>query len=108
MNNRNIWILLGIGALAYYVWYKNKQKQDSIDSIDSMDIEKNPIIVNEIISEANNQQKKKFTNAFLKQYNIKMPPIQASKAVKDAAFKMQDERYSKQIREQLSQPKVYL
>jgi hypothetical protein len=103
--NKNILILLGLGAIAYYVWYKNKQKKDSIENID---ITKNPSVVNEIVQEATNQQKSKFTNAFLKQYNIKMPPIQASKVVKDAALKMQDERYSNQIKRQLSQPKVYL
>ena len=103
--NKSIWLLLGIGGVAYYIWFMNNKKKDSIDNIDIM---KDEEIVNEILKQANNQQKSKFTNAFLKQYNIKMPPIQASKEVKKQAMRMEDERYSNQIKRQLSQPKVYL
>ena len=102
--NKNIWLLLGLGGVAYYIWYMNNKKKYSIDKID---VTKDQEKVNEIVKQANSQTKNKFTNAFLTQYNIKLPPIQASKLVKDAAFKMQDERYSNQIKRQLSQPKVY-
>jgi hypothetical protein len=103
--NKNIWLLLGLGGVAYYIWYMNNKKKDSIDNID---ITKNQEVVDEVVQQAKNEQKNKFTNAFLLQYNIKVPPIQASKMVKDAALKRQDKRYAKQIESQLSQPKVYL
>jgi hypothetical protein len=100
--NLIIGILLGAGALALYYSIKNKKDDESTNDEMSVDDK------NEVVEQAKNEQKSKFTNAFLTQYNIKMPPIQASKVVKDNALKMQNKRYSKQIKSQLSQPKVYL
>jgi hypothetical protein len=103
--NKNLLIVLGLGALAYYVWYMNKQKNTGIKL---EDIENNDELVNEIVKRATERERSKYTNAFRQQYNIKLPAIQASKEVKKAAFDMQDERYAKQVDRQLEKPEVYL
>ena len=103
--NKNLLILLGLGAVAYYLWYnKNKAKT----GIQLEDIQNNPTLVDKIVKKATNVEKSKYTNAFKKQFNIKLPANQASKAVKEEAYKMQDERYLKQIVNQLEQPEVYI
>jgi preprotein translocase subunit SecA len=103
--NKKLLILLGVGALAYYVWYNNKKKKMGIVV---EDIQNNPEFVEKVVAKANEVEKSKYTNAFLKRFNIKIPANQASKAVKEAAFKMQDRRYGKQIESQLEKPEVYL
>jgi hypothetical protein len=103
--NKKLLVLLGIGALAYYVWYKNKKDNTGINV---EDIENDPKVIEAVVAKATNAEKNKYTNAFKKQFNIKLPAVQASKAVKREAFKMQDKRYAKQIMNQLEKPEVYL
>lgn len=109
--NKNLLILLGLGAVAYYVWYKNKKdktgiKVEDIKKIDN--ITNDPKIVEEVVTKATDVEKGKFTNAFKKQFNIKLPANQASKAVKREAIKMQDRRYLKQRINQLEKPEVFI
>ena len=103
--NKNLLILLGLGAVAYYIWYKN---QNDKKGILVEDIENNPKVVEAVVAKATNAEKNKYTNAFRKQFNIKLPAVQASKEVKREAFKMQDKRYAKQIMNQLEKPEVYI
>ena len=103
--NKNLLILLGLGAVAYYIWYKN---QNDKKGILVEDIENDPKVVEAVVAKATNAEKNKYTNAFRKQFNIKLPAVQASKEVKREAFKMQDRRYAKQIMNQLEKPEVYI
>jgi hypothetical protein len=52
-----------------------------------------PKEVEKAIVEATEVEKTKYTNAFLKDFDIVMPPVQASKAVKEKAAKAQKRRY---------------
>jgi hypothetical protein len=101
--NRNLLVLLGVGALAYYVWYMNKKKNDGVKVEDI-----NNDVVEEVIQQPAMIEKSKYTNAFRKQFNIKVPPIQASKDVKDMALKMQDLRYNKQMNKQRKKTPLYI
>lgn len=103
--NKNLLILLGLGAVAYYIWYKNQKEKMGIKV---EDIKNDPKIVEAIVNKSTNIEKSKYTNAFRKQFNIKLPANQASKEVKKEAFKMQDNRYAKQVIKQLEKPEVYL
>lgn len=65
---KNSWLLLGIlgvGGLAYYMYNKKNPSKD-------LDITK---AENKIIA----TDKKKFTNAFLTQYDIKVAPVRVSR-----------------------------
>jgi broad specificity polyphosphatase/5'/3'-nucleotidase SurE len=103
--NRNLLILLGVGALAYYIWYNNKKNKTGIVV---EDLKNNPEFVEKVVTRANDVEKSKYTNAFKKKFNIKIPANQASKAVKEAAFRMQERRYAKQVDAQLEKPEVYI
>ena len=103
--NKNLLVLLGVGALAYYVWYTNNKKNVGVKV---EDIEGDDKVINEVIEQANRVEKSKYTNAFKKQFNIKIPAVQASKEVKKKAFEMQDKRYASQVKRQLEKPEVFL
>lgn len=103
--NKKLLILLGVGALAYYIWYNNKKSKMGIVV---EDLQKNPEFVEKVVERANEVEKSKYTNAFKKKFNIKIPANKASKAVKEAAFRMQDKRYAKQVEAQLEKPEVYI
>lgn len=103
---KNVLVLLGLGAVAYYLWYMNKKKMDANKGIQLEDIENKPEVVDEIVKQATIAQKSKYTNAFRKQFNIKLPAVQASKEVKKAAIRMQDKRYARQLQRQLEKPEV--
>lgn len=86
MNKNNlIPILVGLGIVGF-VWYKNKMKKENM-----------PKSVEEAVAVATEKEKQNFTPAFLSQYDIVMPPNQASKAVKQAAFEMQDARTQREL-----------
>lgn len=81
MGNK-IWVplLIGAGVLGYFLYRKNRK--------DKM-LAENPEMA---IAEATKEEEMNFSSAFRAQYDIVMPPVQASKAVKKAARKMQDNR----------------
>jgi hypothetical protein len=121
--NRKLLIVLGVGALAYYFWYMNKKsKSVNIEDVKSGGVKKssvkklippNVMDVEEvdgevIIREVENREKNKYTNAFKRKFNIKIPAVQASKEVKKAAIKMQDRRYKRQLEAQLEKPELYI
>ena len=101
--NKNLLVILGVGALAYYIWYMNNKKNEDIVVEDI-----NDEVVNEVVKQATIKEKSKYTNAFKKQFNIKLPAVQASKEVKKKAFEMQDKRYARQMVRQLEKPEVFL
>lgn len=110
---KNLLVLIGLGAVAYYLWYMNKKKNIAnkgiqLESIKNVNKEIPVEIADEIVKQATDAQKAKYTNAFRKQFNIKLPAVQASKEVKKAAFRMQDKRYARQLQRQLEKPEVDL
>jgi predicted negative regulator of RcsB-dependent stress response len=101
--NKNLLVILGVGGLAYYIWYMNKKTNEDIVVEDI-----NDDVVDEVVKQATIKEKSKYTNAFKKQFNIKLPAVQASKEVKKKAFEMQDKRYARQMVRQLEKPEVFL
>lgn len=85
--DKKVWIplvVIGGGALAFYLYrMMQKKKEQSND----------PSVA---IAQATIEEQKKFTPAFLAQYDILMPPVQASKAVKEKAIERQDKRAQKE------------
>jgi hypothetical protein len=65
-----------------------------------------PKEVKDTIADATIVEKEKYTNAFLKDFDIVMPPVQASKAVKEKAAKAQKRRY--QVNPDKLQTPLYL
>jgi hypothetical protein len=86
--DKKLWIpiLLGVGVLGY-VWYRQKQKEKNAQNDPSL-----------IVAEATQEEKKNFSPAFLAQYDIVMPPNQASKAVKAAAAERQAKRTERELK----------
>jgi hypothetical protein len=89
-------VLIGLGVIGF-LWYKNKKRRESM-----------PKSVEEAVSVATEKEKQNYTPAFLSQYDIVMPPNQASKAVKKAAFEMQDARTQKELVAMANKKPVYL
>jgi len=89
-------VLIGAGILGY-VWYKKKQKEYVAA--------KNPKVA---VAEATKSEEKKYSSAFLAQYDIVMPPNQASKAVKAAAEKLEDNRKVREIINRAKKKPVYI
>jgi hypothetical protein len=89
-------VLVGVGILGY-VWYKKKQKE-YVSA-------KNPKVA---VAEATKVEEKKYSPAFLAQYDIVMPPNQASKAVKEAAEKIQDNRKAREIINRAKKKPVFI
>lgn len=89
-------VLIGVGILGY-VWYKKKQKEYVAA--------KNPDVA---VAEATKEEEKKYSDAFLTQYDIVMPPNQASKAVKEAAQKIQDNRKAREIINRAKKKPVFI
>ena len=97
MNNKTlIPLLVGVGILGF-LWYKNKKRKEAM-----------PKSVEEAVMVATEKEKEKYTPAFLAQYDIVMPPNQASKAVKKAAFEMQDARTQKELIAIANKKPVYI
>lgn len=90
-------VLLGIGAV--YLLMRKKKKEDGTmtNAMEEM-----------AIAQETNKVKRGFTNAFKMQYDIVLPPVQASKAVKKAAYAMQDDRTAIEMERMASKPAYYL
>lgn len=81
-------VLVGvlIGGLAAHLWHYKDWMKKASDKV-MTDAE-----VKETIADATNVESSKYTNAFLKDFEVVLPPIQASKAVKEKAFESQKRR----------------
>lgn len=81
-------LIAGVAIVGlYYNWQNSKNIKKLADgTLPPKEVEK-------AIVEATAVEKEKYTNAFLKDFDIVMPPVQASKAVKEKAAKAQKRRY---------------
>lgn len=89
-----ILVLGGIG----YLLYKNQKPKGKITDEQA----------DKIVEEATKKVEKPFTAAFKKQYQVVMPPGQASMAVKEAAYKMQDDRKVREYTKMASKPPYFI
>jgi hypothetical protein len=81
-------VLVGvlIGGLAAHLWhYKDWAKKSSNKLMTDSELK-------EVIADATNVESSKYTNAFLKDFEVVLPPVQASKAVKEKAMESQKRR----------------
>jgi len=62
--------------------------------------------IKEVVAEATMAEEQKYTNAFLKDYKIVLPPVQASAAVKAKAAELEQERRA--IKAKNIKPPLYL
>lgn len=98
--DKKLLLALGIIGVLGYSYYAHLQKMKKTA--------KSPIDKDKIIAEATEIEKKKFSNAFLSQYDIIMPPTQASKIVKAEAFGLQDNRKAKEIQRMEAKTPVFI
>ena len=79
-------VLIGVlvGGIAAHLYYRGFMKKPKKLMTDAE--------VKEVISDATNVEASKYTNAFLKDFEIVLPPVQASKAVKEKAMELQESR----------------
>lgn len=94
--NKKIWIPILVGGALGYLWYMKNKKKNT------------PKTQEEAIAIATKKEEEKFTPAFKMQYEVVLPQVQASRAVKEAAFAMQDERVAKELTRMASKPPVYI
>ena len=80
-----------IAGVAIVGLYYNLQNSKNIKKLADKTLA--PGEAEKAIVEATEVEKSKYTNAFLKDFEIIMPPVQASKAVKEKAAKLQKSRY---------------
>jgi hypothetical protein len=95
--DKKLLLALGVIGVLGYSYYAHLQK-----------MKKKPLDKTKIIEEATSIEKTKYTNAFLTQYDIIMPPIQASKIVKAEAFGIQDNRIAKQNERMAAKKPMYI
>jgi hypothetical protein len=95
--DKKLLLALGVIGILGYSYYAHLQK-----------MKKKPIDKTKIIEEATKVEKTKYTDAFLSQYDIIMPPIQASKIVKAEAFGLQDNRIAKESERMAAKSPVYI
>jgi hypothetical protein len=76
--------LIGGAALLSWFYKRNLDKSKRLET---------PVI-KEVVAEATMVEEQKYTNAFLKDYKIVLPPVQASAAVKAKAAELQKSRRS--------------
>ena len=79
-------VLVGvlIGGIAAHLYYRGRNKAPKKLMTDAE--------VKEVIADATNVESSKYTNAFLKDFEVILPPVQASKAVKEKAMESQKRR----------------
>ena len=79
-------VLVGvlIGGIAAHLYYRGMNKAPKRLMTDAE--------VKEVIADATNVESSKYTNAFLKDFEVVLPPVQASKAVKEKAMESQKRR----------------
>jgi hypothetical protein len=97
MKAKSILGLAVVGAIGYYL-YKMYKKNKDAKSMTPMKV------VEKLTAEVKNN----YTNAFLKQYDIIVPPKQASKAVEDAGFRLQEDRIIIENSRMAAKKPVYL
>lgn len=90
-------VLVGVAVLGY-LWLRKKRSQDVTLSKDMEE----RVVANETKRVTN-----QFTPAFKMQYEVVLPPVQASKAVKQAAYAMQDDRKRIEMERMASKTPVY-
>ncbi len=96
---------LGVGALivvGYFIWYKieeNKQKKKETLGKDAAIKE---VAENIVVKET----EQKFSNPLLMNYDVKLPAVQASKAVKEKSDILTAGRYA--IRPKNIKPPMYI
>jgi hypothetical protein len=88
-NKLLIGLIAGVAVVGLYINWKNS---NNIKKLAAGTL--TPKEVQETIADATIVEKQKYTNAFLKDFDIVMPPVQASKAVKEKAAAAQKRRYS--------------
>jgi hypothetical protein len=71
-------------------------------------MKKNPLDQAKLVEEATEIEKKKYTNAFLTQYDIILPPVQASKIVKAEGFGLQENRKAKELERMSAKKPTYI
>ena len=96
--DKKLWLplLIGVGVVGYF-WYKNKYKKESA-----------PKSSEEAVAMVTEKEKSKYTPAFLSQYDIVLPSVQASKVVKEAAFALQADRKMTEINKMENKKPVYI
>ena len=79
-------VLVGvlIGGIAAHLYHRGFMKAPKKLMTDAE--------VKEVIADATNVESSKYTNAFLKDFEVVLPPVQASKAVKEKAMESQKRR----------------
>lgn len=79
-------VLLGVlvGGIAAHLYCRGFMKPSQKLMTDSE--------IKETIADATNVESSKYTNAFLRDFEIVLPPVQASKAVKEKALESQKRR----------------
>jgi hypothetical protein len=95
--DKKLLLALGVIGVLGYSYYAHLQK-----------MKKNPLDQAKLVEEATEIEKKKYTNAFLKQYDIIMPPVQASKIVKAEGFGLQENRKVKQLERMAAKKPTYI
>ena len=97
MKAKSILGLAIIGVVGYYFYKSYKKNKDAKSMTPTKVVEK-------LTAEVKNN----YTNAFLKQYDIIVPPKQASKAVEDAGFRLQEDRIIIENSRMAAKKPVYL
>jgi len=86
-NKLLIGLIAGVAVVGLYLNWKNS---NNIKKLAAGTL--SPKEVETTIAEATAVEKAKYTNAFLRDFDIIMPPVQASKAVKEKAAASQKRR----------------
>ena len=84
--DKKLLLALGVIGILGYAYYAHLQK-----------MKKKPLEKAKLIEEATALEKTKYTNAFLTQYDIVLPPVQASRIVKAEGFGLQENRKVKEL-----------
>jgi hypothetical protein len=84
--DKKLLLALGVIGILGYSYYAYLQK-----------MKKKPLVKAKLIEEATALEKTKYTNAFLTQYDIVLPPVQASRIIKAEGFALQENRKAKEL-----------
>jgi hypothetical protein len=95
--DKKLLLALGVIGVLGYSYYSHLQK-----------MKKNPLDQAKLVEEATEIEKKKYTNAFLTQYDIILPPVQASKIVKAEGFGLQENRKAKELERMSAKKPTYI
>jgi hypothetical protein len=95
--DKKLLLALGVIGILGYSYYAHLQK-----------MKKKPLEKTKLIEEATAIEKTKYTNAFLSQYDIILPPVQASKIVKAEGFGLQENRKAKELERMAAKKPTYI